>query len=536
MHSNFAVQEPPATEPVATHKVAVAMGTSTLFGVLASVAQAGTRVFTVPIVIAHLGLDGYGIWSIIMTTGAYMRFGTAGLKSAFQKYVAEALGNGNFQRVNQLISTGSAAMLCASVLGLLPIAIFARALAWHSGVPPRFIDSTAGSFTLLALLMIISNFAAVYEAIVAGANHIELLKKFNIVQAVVEAIAIIVCLRLGYGLLAMTAVMAASEVGLIICCYIASHRLLPQVRLGFEFITRSVVGELVRFAGSYQVLNVLEILYNAILPLFILKLYGAAAAGVFALCIRLASTAVMFQESSLLPLLSSGAMVYALGTGSEMRLLVNKAFKWTLVMSIPPLAFVSIFGTTIILAWTGTSDHAFTVSLLLVCVAALFRAISRAGFILYRVTGGNVNDIIRQLICIAPILLVAFFGHQVGYFGMLAATAAGELLGMVFMVGALRRAMHGFDLKALLPDALKLIMGAAAILAVGALAGAISGYWDIPARSGAGLRLFLAVVGSALMVRPALALTKFLSAGEQRAIVDVLLRRGRKAMVAQAQA
>ena len=38
------------------------------------------------------------------------------------------------------------------------------------------------------------------------------------------------------------------------------------------------------------------------------------------------------------------------------------------------------------------------------------------------------------------------------------------------------------------------------------------------------------------MLRPALALTKFLSAGEQRAIVDVLLRRGRKPMVAQAQA
>ena len=85
MHSNSAVQEAPAAQPVATHKVAVAMGTSA-YGVLASVAQAGTRVFTVPIVIAHLGLDGYGIWSIIMTTGAYMRFGTAGLKSAFQMW------------------------------------------------------------------------------------------------------------------------------------------------------------------------------------------------------------------------------------------------------------------------------------------------------------------------------------------------------------------------------------------------------------------------------------------------------------------
>ena len=32
-----------------------------------------------------------------MATAAYMRFGSAGLKSAFQKYVAEATGSGDFE-------------------------------------------------------------------------------------------------------------------------------------------------------------------------------------------------------------------------------------------------------------------------------------------------------------------------------------------------------------------------------------------------------------------------------------------------------
>src|ERR1700674_2404277 len=98
------VEESTAAKRVAAHSVAVAVGKSTLFGVLANFAQVGTRIFTVPVVITHMGLEGYGIWSIIMTTGAYMRFGAAGLKSAFQKYVAEAMGSGNFLGVNQLIS------------------------------------------------------------------------------------------------------------------------------------------------------------------------------------------------------------------------------------------------------------------------------------------------------------------------------------------------------------------------------------------------------------------------------------------------
>ena len=86
--------------------LAASIGRNTLFGVVARATQVATRLVTVPIVIFHLGLGGYGIWSIIMTTAAYMRFGSIGVKSAFQKYVAEATGNGDFETTNKLLSTG----------------------------------------------------------------------------------------------------------------------------------------------------------------------------------------------------------------------------------------------------------------------------------------------------------------------------------------------------------------------------------------------------------------------------------------------
>ena len=82
------------------------IGRSTLFGLVANVVQVLTRLVTVPIVIHHLGLGGYGIWNVIMMTATYMRFGSVGIKTAFQKYVAEATGNGDYDRANRLLSTG----------------------------------------------------------------------------------------------------------------------------------------------------------------------------------------------------------------------------------------------------------------------------------------------------------------------------------------------------------------------------------------------------------------------------------------------
>jgi hypothetical protein len=83
-------------------KLGASIGTNTMFGILSGGMSVATRLVTIPIVIAHLGLGGYGIWSIIMTAATYMRFGTVGVKSAFQKYVGEATGSGDYEKASDL--------------------------------------------------------------------------------------------------------------------------------------------------------------------------------------------------------------------------------------------------------------------------------------------------------------------------------------------------------------------------------------------------------------------------------------------------
>ena len=57
-----------ASGTTTAHKnLAASIGRNTFFGVLSNFAQVGTRLITVPIVIHHLGLGGYGIWNIIVT-------------------------------------------------------------------------------------------------------------------------------------------------------------------------------------------------------------------------------------------------------------------------------------------------------------------------------------------------------------------------------------------------------------------------------------------------------------------------------------
>src|SRR3984893_13087032 len=269
-----------------THKnvpLSVSIGKNTIFGVLARLTQVGTRLITVPVVIAHIGLGGYGIWSIIMTAGAYMRFGSIGIKSAFQKYVAEATGNSNYERANQLLSTGSASILLISVLGLIPISLLSRNLAEAAGVPPEFLSSAAQSISMLALNMVLSNFGAAFEAIIMGGHRIDIARKLTTIFTIAEAVGIILVLRLGFGLFAMAAVMGLSEVGFVGCCFVISKKIVPQIHVSPRYVTKDAVRELFRYAATYQLVNIMEVVYNAIVPITLLRVFGDEAAGVFAL-------------------------------------------------------------------------------------------------------------------------------------------------------------------------------------------------------------------------------------------------------------
>jgi O-antigen/teichoic acid export membrane protein len=499
------------------------IGRNTLFGVIARFAQVATRLVTIPIVITHLGLGGYGIWSIVMTTAAYMRFGSVGIKSAFQKYVAEATGNGDYETANRLLSTGCAGMLILSVAVLIPMSLFSTVLARAAGVPPEFLHSAAQSISVLALIMVLSNVAGVYEAIVMGGHRIDLVRNFATFFIVAEAVAIVTVLHFGGGLFAMASVMAVSEIGLLTCCYVSSKKIVPQAQVSRRFVTRSVIPELFRFAGSYQLVNVLEVLYVSILPVAILRVFGADAAGIYAVAARLVMSAVMLSDSFLVPILSGGAMVYASGSQEEMRRLMAKSFKVTMGLCLFPLAFISAFGPMLVFAWTGEANPALRGALWLTCAAGFFQAFSVLGLVLYRVSGNALLDNIRQGLRIVCLLSIVAFARQTGFYGVLAGLALTEFVGMVFMLYALTRTFKAFRLESLLPDLGRLTAATAIVLAAGALASWIPPPAIANARWLAVFELGKVLLGCGLAAWPALAITRSVTGAESQALLALIL-------------
>src|SRR5262249_32308948 len=163
--------------------------------------------------------------------------------------------------------------------------------------------------------------------------------------------------------------------------------------------------------------------YGAVVPIVLLKFFGADAAGIFALAGRLTVAATMAQDALVLPILSGGAMVFASGVTETIRLFFRKSFKAMLAATAPALAFVSVFGATVIYAWTGQGDPKIRAAIAIVSAATLLRGVSFLQLILYRASGKALLDNVRQVLRVIVILIVGFFGMRLGFNGVLAGMA-----------------------------------------------------------------------------------------------------------------
>src|ERR671910_6643 len=119
------------------------------------VGQAGpllVGVATIPFIIRGLGVERFGLLSIAWVAPEYFTFVDLGLGRAIIKYVAEALGKGDKDRMSRLAWTAVTVQVVLGFLGTFALIRFTPFLVEHALNVPLALEAEAKAmFYLLAL-------------------------------------------------------------------------------------------------------------------------------------------------------------------------------------------------------------------------------------------------------------------------------------------------------------------------------------------------------------------------------------------------
>ena len=216
---------------------------------------AGVNFLLSPFVVHSLGDSAYGIWILLGTLVGYLGLLDLGVRVAVTRYVARFHAQQDHAEATRIVSS---ALVTFGIMGLLATFI-AGGLAFFVAdlfeIPAELVSAGQIVLVLGGASMAVSLVGGVYGGIVTGLQRFDLSNLAEIAIGVVRALAIVVALKTGHGLVALGFIQLGVSGLRGLASYILSRRLYPELRASVYECRRSHLMMVFSFSSSVLLLQ-----------------------------------------------------------------------------------------------------------------------------------------------------------------------------------------------------------------------------------------------------------------------------------------
>lgn len=266
-----------AREPLA--EVNRQFGRNVITTIVARVVNMARGVCLVPFLLAHIGLEAYGIWTTIFILVTYVGLTTMGVSNVYIKYVAEFTAKREYDKANALLSTGLAVTIpsCAAVFACF-------VLGWNWFAPLLHLPAAHAADGKEAVLIVLGVFLSsiafnAFGDMLTGTQQIASTQVFLTISIVAEFALIVALVGAGRGIRGLAEAYLARVVINDGLTWWWAHRTIKWLRLSPRLVQRASLKYVVHFGGLVQLQSMLGIFQVSVDRLAGLTMIGASAAG-----------------------------------------------------------------------------------------------------------------------------------------------------------------------------------------------------------------------------------------------------------------
>ena len=359
----FADSPPRTTRTVLARNAALSLGTEVFIGVL--------LVATVPPLVHRLGPASFGLYSLAFALIGYLSYLDLGVSRAVTQFVSVALARNDLAETNRAIHSATFVNLFIGLLCSLAVLLTAPLLI-HSvfTITPALQRNAAVVFYAVAVVVPFFLVQGVFRAVLMSYQRFAAISLINGVATSVQL------------LLALILAWTSFDVGIIVVWSVVVRiaavgayaafllRLIPGLLRRFE-PDRQEIGALLHFGGWVTVSQIIlqslvyldRFLLASFLSLEAITLYSVPYEGITRL--RVIPQSVM---AALYPAMSE----YSADASRErLQVLYQSSLRYLLLLLLPGISFVVVFGRELMSFWMGT-QFAARASVVLQVLAAGF--------------------------------------------------------------------------------------------------------------------------------------------------------------------
>jgi O-antigen/teichoic acid export membrane protein len=204
--------------------------------------------FLMPYVVRVLGDHTYGTWVFINSLASYAGLLYFGFGDTISRYVAKYQAEGDYRRINQIVSLILAIYLAMGAVAMTIAAGLCAAVPWLSTWEGAELAEVRWAILILGLNVAVGLSGSVFGGVLMGLRRFDLERMVALTSDLVKLALVLLFLRSEWGLVTMATIFLTISVIENVAYVILACRQLPQLRVRWSLLSRDMLRE----CGSFS--------------------------------------------------------------------------------------------------------------------------------------------------------------------------------------------------------------------------------------------------------------------------------------------
>jgi O-antigen/teichoic acid export membrane protein len=359
-----------------------------------------------PYNVQHLGSAAYGLWMLAASISTYFMMLDFGYGTAIVRFVAEFRARRDARALNEVLSTMFYVFAGMGVFAYACAVAIAIALPYVFNLEPGQLQTGRLVFLMIALQVAAGFCFGIYGGVINGFEQYYLNNLVGIVSNIAAAIANVIVLWLGYGLVELVAATTICRLVPMWFYRRNAYKVFPQLQIRRRLFRRDRLRDLTGFSVYVAIVDWATRLTYATDAFYLGIFMNTTAVGVYAIAQRL-SEALFNLTYQLHTFLMPAVVHRALdSTTQSQRSLLVKATRFQLAIAMCLCGGVAALADPLIRAWIGPAwEQSVRVTQLLALVVVLRAWIAMPTTVLQGTGHHKYVAVVTSLAAVANLVL-----------------------------------------------------------------------------------------------------------------------------------
>jgi len=337
---------------------------NTLFTGVVGVVSLLANFFVIGEAVRHLRMGPYGVLTLALAfslSAGFLSVSDLGLQSGVTRFVADADGRGQRDRIGEVVSS---ALTVLSGAALVAVAI----LLTLSVIAGHIFTNVHGSalqndlhllFILFAAEALFGLPALAFVGVLQGLQRYGWIKVIDLSRQILYTVLALTVLLTGQGVVAFGVAMITGTVFAAAGYAVAARILCPEMRVSLRLVNRRALRPLAGFSAWVFITRILGVIWAQMDTLILSVLVGINVLAGYSVIARLESAASYPLSLTAAAVVPAAANLLALESRVRLRELLIRGTRYTLALSMPVTIAAMVLARPLIVAWVGNQYSVF---------------------------------------------------------------------------------------------------------------------------------------------------------------------------------